>query len=253
MDDLLIGTLLPGAVEIHNQNINPVWRGNVYLGEIRRQMYVKAVEPRTLAVEAICALVGRTLGLPIPRPALVQVNPGVLPGVAMPLVFFGSEAVENPDLKQWLSSNAEEAMRRLESWSQLLDAGCFDEWLGNGDRHGGNILYGGGNNFVLIDHSEALPRLLNAPDPAPANTLLTYAATGKSPKELQALYGEAKASSHPFAGVSLKSEVLAILHDVSDQATVDGLVAFLHQRIHSLLLLISQRIGHAQTSMVLQK
>lgn len=253
MEDLLLGTLLPGAVEIHNQNINPVWRGNVFLGDIRRQMYVKAVEPRTLAVEVISALVGRALGLPIPRPALVQVNPEVLPSVAMPMVFFGSEAVDNPDLKQWLSRNAEEAMRQLERWSLLLDAGCFDEWLGNGDRHGGNILYGGGNNFALIDHSEAIPRGLNAPNPAPANTLLTYASAGKTQKQLQALYGQAKASAHPFAGVSLAAEVLAILNDITGQATVDGLVAFLHQRIHSLLLLISQRIGHAQSSMVLQK
>lgn len=253
MDDLLIGTLLPGAVPIHNQNINPVWRGNVTLGAIRRQMYVKAVEPRTLVVEVLCALAGRALNLPIPRPALVQVNPGVLPGVAMPLVFFGSESVDNPDLKQWLSRDADETMRQLERWSQLIDAGCFDEWAGNGDRHGGNILYGGGNNFALIDHSEAIPRGLNAPDPAHSNNLLTYAATGKTAKQLQALYGAAKASAHPFAGVSVKAEILTILNDISDQATVDGLVAFLHQRIHSLLLLISQRIGHAQTSLVLHK
>jgi hypothetical protein len=253
MDDLLIGTLLPGAVPIHNQNINPVWRGNVTLGAIRRQMYVKAVEPRTLAVEVLCALAGRALNLPIPRPALVQVNPGVLPGVAMPLVFFGSESVDNPDLKQWLSRDADETMRQLERWTQLIDAGCFDEWTGNGDRHGGNILYGGGNNFALIDHSEAIPRGLNAPDPAHSNNLLTYAATGKTAKQLQALYGEAKTSSHPFAGVSVRAEILTILNDISDQATVDGLVAFLHQRIHSLLLLISQRIGHAQTSLVLHK
>jgi hypothetical protein len=253
MEDLLIGALLPGAVAIHNQNINPVWRGNVTLGDIRRQMYVKAVEPRTLVVEVICALVGRALGLPIPRPALVQVNPGVLPGVANPLIFFGSESVDNPDLKQWLSRDAEEAMSQLERWAHLIDAGCFDEWTGNGDRHGGNILYGGGNNFALIDHSEAIPRGLKIPDPATANTLLTYAANGKTGKPLQALYHSAKASTHPFGGISIKAEVLTVLHDISDPATVDGLVAFLHQRIHSLLLLISQRIGHAQTSLVLHK
>lgn len=253
MDDLLLGTLLPGAVSIHNQNVNPVWRGNVTLGAIRRQMYVKAVAPRTLAVEVICAVIGRAIGLPIPRPALVQVNPGVLPGVAMPLVFFGSESVDNPDLKQWLKAEGEYAMRQLEGWAKLIDAGCFDEWLGNADRHGGNILYGGGNNFSLIDHSEALPPGLNPPDAAPSNSLLLCAASGKSAKELQVMYATAKVRSHPFAAVSFQAEVLGILNDVTDSATVDGLVAFLHQRIHSLLLLISQRIGHAQSSLVLHK
>jgi hypothetical protein len=253
MDELLIGTLLPGAVAIHNENINPVWRGNVTLGEYRRQMYVKAVEPRTLAVEVICAILGRSLGLPIPRPALVQVNSGVLPGVAMPLVFFGSESVDNPDLKQWLRRDSDTALRQLEQWAKLLDAGCFDEWTGNGDRHGGNILYGGGKNFMLIDHSEAIPRGLKAPEPAQQNTLLAYAADGKTTKQLQELYTDAKTCSHPFAGAGIQQQVLDILNSLSGQPTVDGLVAFLHQRIHSLLLLISQRIGHAQASLVLNK
>lgn len=253
MDDLLVGTLLPGAVSIHNQNVNPVWRGNVTMGDIRRQMYVKSVAPRTLAVEVISAVVGRALSLPIPRPALVQVRPGVLPGIAMPLVFFGSESVDNPDLKQWLKTDSQETMRRLEGWTKLLDAGCFDEWLGNADRHGGNILYGGGNNFVLIDHSEALPPGLNPPDAARSNVLLSCAAQGKTPKQLQGMYIDAKTISHPFAGVSIRAEVLEILNEVSDSATVDSLVAFLHQRIHNLLVLISHRIGHAQSSLVLHK
>ena len=253
MDDLLLGTLLPGAVSIHNQNVNPVWRGNVTLGAIRRQMYVKAVAPRTLAVEVICAVLGRALGLPIPRPALVQVTPGILPGVAMPMVFFGSESVDNPDLKQWLKSDNQYVMSQLEGWAKLVDAGCFDEWLGNADRHGGNILYGGGSNFSLIDHSEAIPPGLNPPDAAPSNSLLLCASSGKSAKELQLIYAAAKASSHHFPAVSVKDEVINILRDVCDSATVDGLVAFLHQRIHSLLLLISQRIGHAQSSLVLHK
>jgi hypothetical protein len=253
MDDLLVGTLLPGAVPIHNQNINPVWRGNVTLGGIRRQMYVKAVEPRTLTVEVICALVGRALGLPIPRPALVNVTSRSLPGTLQPMVFFGSESVDNPDLKQWLSRDQAQTLGQLARWAKLIDAGCFDEWIGNGDRHGGNILYGGGNNFALIDHSEAMARGLLIPEPALNNQLLTYAAAEKTPKEIDDLYSKAKACTLPFSGASVHAEALAILHDVSDQATVDSLVSFLHQRIHSLLLLISSRIGHAQESLVLHK
>lgn len=251
MDELLIGTLLPGAVPIHNQNINPVWRGNVTLGSIRRQMYVKAVEPRTLAVEVICAIIGRALGLPMPRPALVRVTSRALPSAAMPTVFFGSESIDNPDLKQWLNRDAEHVLSQLARWSKLLDAGCFDEWTGNADRHGGNILYGGGNNFALIDHSEALPRGLQVAKAAPDNLLLSHAAACRSSKDIDALFSSAKACTEPFAATSVRAEVLTTLHGLSGQATVDGLVAFLHQRIHSLMLLISKRIGHAQNSLVL--
>lgn len=222
MDELLIGTLLPGAVPIHNQNINPVWRGNVTLGNIRRQMYVKAVEPRTLAVEVICAIIGRALGLPIPRPALVQVTSRALPQAAVPTVFFGSESIDNPDLKQWLNRDAEHAMSQLAKWSKLLDAGCFDEWTGNADRHGGNILYGGGNNFVLIDHSEALPRGLPVADAAAGNSLLSYAAEGKAPKAIDTLFKDAKACATPFAGASVRAEILAILRDLSGQPRSTG-------------------------------
>src|SRR5690554_614657 len=141
MDELLLGSLLPGAVPIHNENINPVWRGNVQLADKRRTMYVKAVDQRTLAVEVICALVGRALGLPIPKPALVKVTARAMPEATVPTLFFGSESVDNPDLKRWLRKDSEAAMQGLATWSRLLDAGCFDEWVANADRHGGNILW----------------------------------------------------------------------------------------------------------------
>lgn len=253
MDELLIGTLLPGAVPIDNHNINPVWRGNVQLSDVRRSMYVKAVEPRTLAVEVICAIVGRRIGLPIPRPALVQVTSRSLPQATMPTLFFGSESVDNPDLKKWLARDPDTTMAHLNNWSKLIDAGCFDEWIANADRHGGNILYGGGKNFVLIDHSEALPRRLQVADPALENTILTFASSAKPPKQIQTLYGKAKACTQPYASITVQAEIQQILHTVCDHATVDGLLAFLHQRIHSLLMLISKRIGHAQDYLVLNK
>lgn len=252
MEDLLIGTLLPGAIPIHRQNVNPVWRGNVTMGSIRRQMYVKAVEPRTLAVEVVCALIGRSLGLPIPRPALVQVTTRAIPKLAGEMVFFGSESVDNPDLKQWLNKDSEQVLGQLFQWSKLIDAGCFDEWAANADRHGGNILFGGGNNFALIDHSEAIPQGLQAKAAAPANLLLSYAADGLDDKDLDALLNKAKIACHPFSGISVKEEVLSILRDLSGSSTVDGLMTFLHHRIQSLMMLVSMRIGHAQSSLALQ-
>jgi len=253
LEQLLIGTLLPGAVPIQNKNINPVWRGNVQLDGIRRQMYVKSVVPRTLAVEVICSIIGRMIGLPIPRPAIVRVTSESLNSVTSDQVFFGSESIDNPDLKKWLSKDEVATMKRLHNWSKLLDAGCFDEWIANADRHGGNILYGGGSNFSLIDHSEALPTGLPVSKPAPANIVLSVAAENKTAKQLQDLYGKAKTCSYPFAGTAIQTEVQNILKAVCDHTTVEDLIDFLHQRVHSLLILISQRIGYKQDHLALDK
>lgn len=253
MEELLIGNLLPGAVPVHNENINPVWRGNVQLADKRRTMYVKAVDQRTLAVEVICALVGRALGLPIPKPALVKVTARAMPEATAPTLFFGSESVDNPDLKRWLRKDSEAAMQGLATWSRLLDAGCFDEWVANADRHGGNILWGGGSNFSLIDHSEALPAHFPVAAAAPSNSLLLVAAKGKRPKQIVELYLKAKAGTQAFSQISIHDELQSLLKSVTSPRTVEELMAFLHHRIHSLLMLISNRIGYAQNALVLHK
>lgn len=251
MDELLIGTVLPGAIAIHNENINPVWRANVVVDTGRQKMYVKQVCSRTLAVEVICAVVGRAIGLPIPRPALVQVRPGVLEGINQTAVLFGSQSVDNPDLKQWLRRGEDMALSELMGWAKFIDAGCFDEWTANADRHGGNILYGGGKNFVLIDHSEALPNGLAHSAPAATNKLLVFASAQKTPKQLHELYQKARFCSHPFGKVSVHAHVQATLEAVAGKATTSTLVQFLEQRIQSLMMLISNRIGYAQPPLVL--
>lgn len=248
---LLTGTLLPGATPIHNDNINPVWRGNVLMGSYRRSMYVKQVDERTLAVEVMCAVLGRTLGLPMPRPALVMAHPETLPVLDRPTVFFGSESVENPDLKQWLSNDAENTAHHLLNWAKLLDAGCFDEWVANADRHGGNILYGGGKNFALIDHSEAMPSYLKANEPASSNLLLSFNAGSKKEIIIDHIYTRAKISTSSYSQTHIYQAVLDVIADLSGQQTVDELTAFLSQRTHDLLALIARRIGHKQESLEL--
>lgn len=248
---LLVGTLLPGATPIHNENINPVWRGNVVIGNYRRSMYVKSVDKRTLAVEVMCAVLGRALELPMPRPALVMVHPEAIQGLSQPSVFFGSESVDNPDLKQWLNKDADSTAKQLLGWAKLLDAGCFDEWVANYDRHGGNILYGGGQNFALIDHSEALPRALKADEAAAENKLLSFSANGKKDALIEQLYGQAKTRTSGYSTAHIYKVVLDVLSASSGQHTVDELTAFLSQRTNVLLALIASRIGYKQESLEL--
>lgn len=255
MDELLVGTLLPGATPIHRGNINPVWRGNVLLDGYRRQMYVKRVPPRTLTVEVICALMGRALKMPVPRPAIVLVNPGVLGAeglVSEPEYFFGAESVDNPDLKQWVAQN-EEGFEVILKWSLLLDAGCYDEWIANGDRHGGNILYGGGNNFALIDHSEALPAHLAANRAVASNNLLKIKSDRKSAREIHELYRKALGITFPYGTARISDQVINTLEEITTTNDASELVHFLDERINSLMVLISSRIGHRQSPLVLKK
>lgn len=254
MDELLIGTLLPGATRIDAGNINPVWRGNVQLKEYRRQMYVKQVTPRTLAVEVICALMGRAIGLPIPRPAIVSVSTTALPQATDEAqIFFGSESVDNPDLKQWMAKDHDGTIELLLRWSRLLDAGCFDELIANADRHGGNILLGGKNQFTLIDHSEALLPFIVASAPAAKNVLLQCASEGKQPKELHELYNKAQAVTYPYPAAKISLQLIATLETVTQSTDASSMVAFLDQRIHSLMMLISTRIGYRQSALALKK
>lgn len=248
---LLIGTLLPGATPINNENINPVWRGNVIVGNGRQVMYVKEVNARTLAVEVICAILGRSLDLPMPRPALVRVPSGALDGISEATLFFGSESIDTPDLKQWLRTDGANTERHLLDWTKLLDAGCFDEWIANADRHGGNIMYGGGKNFALIDHSEAIPMNLTPRDPAPENILLKVNSVGKKAQLIDQLYKNAKASTSEYSKTHIYQAVLDVLAAASNQQTVNDLTGFLSQRTDDLLALIARRIGHKQNSLEL--
>ena len=254
MDELLIGRLLPGSTRIDVGNINPVWRGNVLLQGYRRQMYVKSVPSRTLAVEVVCALMGRVLGLPIPRPAIVLVSPEALPGSHTEnTLFFGSESVENPDLKQWMAKDHDGTIAHLMRWSKLIDAGCFDELIANADRHGGNILFGGNNKFSLIDHSEAMLPFISASDSAAQNVLLQCASEGKQEKELHGVYIKAQAATYPYPAATISLQLIATLEELTNSTDASTLLEFLDQRIHSLMVLISERIGYRQSALVLKK
>ena len=207
-------------------------------------MYIKQVDERTLAVEVMCAILGRSLGLPMPRPALVMVHPETITTFKKPTVLFGSENIDYPDLKQWLNRDAESTTQNLLGWAKLLDAGCFDEWVANADRHGGNILYGGGGNFALIDHSEAMPSNLKANEPAHDNLLLRFNANSKKNALSGQLYNQAKASTSDYSQAHVYKTVLDVLTDLSGKQTVSELTAFLSKRTHDLLALIARRIGH---------
>lgn len=151
---LRVGRLLPGWVEIGDGANRPV-RGIAATHEGEVPVIAKKIAGREIAVEIICAVLGRAAGLPVPEPlALIDEN-----GVWS----YGSADVGHPNLAQFVSTNNSAVLDELEKWPALLPAACFDELIVNPDRNDGNLLYDG-QGFFLIDHGLCIPHGMQAAD-----------------------------------------------------------------------------------------
>lgn len=247
------GNLLPGAIKINNGNRQDVWRGVIQMSSGKKiTAFVKHIPPRALAVEMIAALLGRSLELPIPRPILVNVLPIHLPSAKIKekTIFFGSARVDQPDLAQWLSDEeSEEVMDRLRKWKHAIDAGCFDEWLANEDRHSKNILFDGKKDFVLIDHSHAIPESLLCSEASNRNTILEVIAQDKTLVELN---GIRKAAKQRMTHKYHKNQPLPILLNSLAEEMKDylkfapDLIKFLNDRLPYVETLVARRLGSTQ-------
>lgn len=245
------GVLLPGAIKVNNFNVQDVWRGNVKMHSGKNAgAFVKHVPPRALVVEVVAALIGRNLQLPIPIPLLVKVEPEVLPDSKLDVatIFFGSQRINQPDLAQWLNENAEGVKDRLKSWPLALDAGCFDEWLANEDRHSRNILFDGKKDFVLIDHSHAIPKDLRPNEPAKKNSMLEILSEKTNAKQLDSLRKKAKKNLSSNYNLSELEKLLTmLLNDIKEyESSAIEIANFLIHRLPHLDVLISARLGERQ-------
>lgn len=142
-----VGRLLPGGQPV-GEGANQPWRGiaATITGEVA--VIAKKISTREMAVEVICAALGRSAGLPVPEPLLLVDSAGVW--------HFGSADIGHPNLSQFVSSQDNTILDELERWPELLAAACFDELIANPDRHDGNILFNG-QGFLLIDHGLCMP------------------------------------------------------------------------------------------------
>lgn len=149
MESVLTGTvlrLLPLNNEHKGINDKSTWRATVRTIEGDLSAIVKKIPDNEIIIEIVCALLGRAIDLPIPRPLIVNDEKhGIL---------FGSQDEGHPDLKHSLIPQ-DMIMGFLSRWAELPKASVFDEWIANYDRHGGNILTNG-LEFWLIDHGLAL-------------------------------------------------------------------------------------------------
>ena len=128
--------------------------------------YAKQLAEYEFYAELMCAVVGRSIGMSIPEP-VIAID-------ARNNIYFVSMAVNHPDVNHFINLNGESFIwKNLSNWSQACNAASFDEWIANGDRNRGNILFGGNENIYLIDHNLAMDKSIKHADPIAQNTFLT--------------------------------------------------------------------------------
>lgn len=101
MESVLIGVVLSKIpLSMNERGANRSWRATVRTLEGDLSVFIKkptSHSDREIMVEIACALLGRAINLPIPRPLLIKDSElGML---------FGSELLPHPDLTQYLLNN----------------------------------------------------------------------------------------------------------------------------------------------------
>ncbi|MCH8549481.1 MAG: hypothetical protein LAT80_11445 [Balneolaceae bacterium] len=253
MEHADIGLMLPGAIPFRDRNVNPTWKGHVKTHESVVVAYIKKVTFQELYAECVCATIGRSLGLSIPKPIIVKVTHKALEEIPEGdiALAFGSEDAGYPSFRRYTQS--EEALEKLKSYSMILDIGVFDEWIANWDRNVGNILYDGGNDFSFIDHENALDTSLREIDSAKDNQIIRTIYSLKNEFEKHRINRSVdigitpQYQSFPFSLISEKT--YASYYLPNDQ--IVKVVEFLEKRSGHIKMLMSRRLGIRQQEMVL--
>lgn len=220
--------------------------------------------PRRTIADLVCAQVGRAMGLPIPKPFLVHVQPEDIPAdsawhgrTSACYCFASRHEGKNPQtFARLLTGNDAAARVAISRWSGLHATMIFDEWIANDDRHNGNMLYDPeGNGFWLIDHGRALTGdywpLWGLDDPAvTTGNMLADAISG--PGDLTAMEAVeiARASNASmFCATRLQWQSMDMdrhIERLDSGINPDTVRNFLVARIQHSTRLLMARIGHPQ-------
>jgi len=157
-----LGNVVPGAklLDKDGRGVNETFVGFIDVPSGRLRAYIKVLPGRQLMNELVATTLGRALGLAIPEGYLVRARPSDLPESAhlaahsAEAMVFASGETSAPDLKRRMKAEGTAALAALfTAWHGWVPCMAFDEWLANGDRNPGNILFGGPGDIWLIDHS----------------------------------------------------------------------------------------------------
>lgn len=185
--------------------------------------YIKLLPTNLRAVEAVCAWIGRELGVPLPEPIFVTVSAGAVnQGCVWPFkngeeVCFATLEIKQAKPVRRMQSNA--ISQIFTSWSKLVNAAVFDHLIANDDRSEENILLDARGTPWLIDHSRALggagQSLYSDPFPPTKNVFLEILKEFASTHRLrirQELLGSCSAATAlvgriPYSGLAVEGEM----------------------------------------------
>lgn len=210
--------------------------------------YAKKLDDRQLLAEIIAALLGRSIGLPIPEPVLALSADGrdiwfasidvKYPDLSKSLTIFGPHIQDSPDNRA--------VLKKLADWKHINTAIGFDEWIANGDRNPGNIIADGNGDYYLIDHNLALQTTVSVSDPI-KNQLLNikqFFSEGDEKTALQ-IIAEIEAMA---AGIH--DDFLLKCFNFENQtvasSTIADIVDFLRIRLHYLPAIVKEKIPTRQ-------
>lgn len=136
-----------------DKGINEAYKATVVLEDkTKRMALVKKINLDEIIRELFSACLGTKLGLPIPSQFLVWDD-------EMKSILYGCEFINYPNYVNAFTAQGktiEAGYKTLKAWKGWCSTVAFDELIINKDRHLGNILWGGEDNFYLIDHGRTL-------------------------------------------------------------------------------------------------
>ena len=250
MEPILFGTVLPGPVRIDDGNVNPTFKAAIQTSAGTTYGYFKLINPRAIVVEALCAVLGRGMNLPIPRPIIVQVDHGSLPSEVpdgTSRITFASQDVNIPSFKRLLNNSqmSQTLWQRLAACHNTRPVAVFDEWIVNYDRNQGNILFDGADDFWFIDHERALPANWPVGQPCNPNQLMTMLSQGHDEGSKYAMLRDIVTKElRSIAALDVDAaKSLTFSDSFLGQPEVASIVTFLKNRAPRLSSLLAANLG----------
>ncbi len=256
IEKIRVGTLLKGAVLLDEDCKNPIWKAPIKCSDDSTEIvYLKVFDERTIFVEALCALMGRLIGLSIPEPILVYVYPEQEKElfkeepVSNGFIAYGSLDADYPSLNRLVNCNENvEIWEKLKRHSKALEAAIFDEWIVNVDRHWGNLLFDGSDGFIYIDHDLALASGMESDKPLEQNLLLEFICEDLDELSKQRIIREVNSDIKPrYDSINIYECVrMCYGEQILQDDILSEIVSFLTARLDILDQLVKEQVAPVQ-------
>jgi hypothetical protein len=253
-----LGHALPGGMLLKDdKGVNETYRGIIEVGPARLSAYIKLLPDRQLVNELLASVLGRLVGLPVPRGFLVEVRRSDYPdspqmisrGTAVAPAF-AVEAIACQSAQRRLDLRSPMAVERLfRAWPHWYSAAAFDDWIANADRHPGNLLVGAPGEAWLIDHSHAFTgdkwqAVSLRPEVVTKNQLCQVMGACLNPSEKVLAMQACHAAVQRFSSVdTVQASRLSLVVTQLLPPDLDALTKFVTDRVHSVGLRVGTILG----------